>query len=356
MRLLAAVIAGWLLVNPITVGTTEASWANPAVPRCATLAAVATRTTADMTASRSAANPSDASAARKWFAAEGNKLAASTTGYLPTDAAAPDAKPEIGDITQVSTWSKSMLKGAFSPQNALQRINMWISPVTQGGSILGVVVYTGSDQGLYPVAVPKNSTLAPRVTEGTPEPTVKPGDTRNSWGAVEPKNSHLPVKTVPPGAAYILPDLARALINGARNSQRVAVPIYDPVVDAWFVLTDDQLVAVSATARARLSGSASLGQVREAIQSWWGTAPVTRAPEALEAAVTPAPTAIWVVVAAFLGAGLVAMLIFVALQRQAKAYEEVVPLEDTELIIVPPPPPTTAVPTITVSAAEALTH
>lgn len=128
-----------------------------------------------------------------------------------------------------------------------------------------MVVYTGSGQGLYPMAVPKNSTLAPRVIEEALEPTVKSGDMRNNWDAMESRSSHLPVKTVPPGAACILPDLACALINGTRNSQCVTMPVYDLVMSARSALTDDQLVAVSITARTCLSGSASLEQVRKAV-------------------------------------------------------------------------------------------
>lgn len=329
MKFWAAVLAGWLLMTPLVTGVIPA--------------------TAD----------DSGGAARRWFAAEGNKLAAATTGYLPTDApVAPDSKPEVGDITQVSAWSESMLRGSYSLKTATKRINMWVAPVAQSGNLLGVIVYTSTSQRLYPVALPEASTLAPKVTEGIPEPTVKPEDNHGSEAgdAVEPKNSHLPVKSNPPGAAYILPDLARALTHRTKNTRRPTIPIYDPVIEGWFILSDDQLSAVSATARAHLAGSAALIQVREAIQSWWGTAKVTPAPELPDTVTGSAPTAIWIVLTALLGAGVVAALILVAVQRQAKAYEEVVPLEDTELIIVPPPPPTTAVPTITVSAAEALTH
>lgn len=297
--------------------------------------------------------PDDASSsARKWFATEGNKLAAAATMYLPEEAVtSTETKPEVGEITQVSAWSKEMLKGTYSPRNATEHIDMWVSPITQSGTILGVVVYTGSETSRYPLPLPKDSKLAPKITEGIPEPTTKPAP--NPSMAVEPKNSHLPVKSSSNGAVYILPELARALVNGAKNTRRPSIPIYDPVIDGWFIRVEEQLTPVSVTACSRLSGSATLVQVRDAIQSWWGTAKVTPAPQHPETTTAPAPTAVWIVLAALFVSGLVALLIWLSLRRQSKAMEEVVPLPDPDLIIVPPPPPTTAIPTMPVSPTEA---
>lgn len=312
--------------------------------------------------SLAAAAPDDATeSAHKWFNTEGVRLAAAASAYLPAGVStAGEPKPVLGEMTQVATWSKSMLKGNYSPKDAVVNIGMWVAPVTESGIFLGVVVYTGSAVMSYPVRLPKHTRLAPKIIEGIPEPT--PRAVGGSSGglpvaAFEPKNSHLPVKSAPPGAVYILPDLARALSDNQRNRGKTLVPVYDPVIQAWFVLSGEQLTAVSATGRNYLAGSVKLSQVREAIQSWWGTAKATPAPDLPEAkTVAPSATVIGVVLASLLGASLVAALIALALRRQAKAYDEVVPLDDPDLIVVPPPPPTTAVPTIPVSLSGVQQH
>lgn len=295
--------------------------------------------------SASAAADSPYAKARAWFASEGNKLAAATAMYLPSQLeVAPDSKPEVGEIAQVSTWTNAMLKGTYSLQNSTIPIDMWVAPVTQGGIALGVVVYTEPESQLFPTPLPKKSDLAPKPSEGIPEPTL----TSNALtaGVVEPKNSHLAVKADPPGAAYILPELARALIAAPPSSERPNFPVYDPVVDGWFILVEDQLTPVSAAARARLRGTAGLLEVREAIQSWWGTAKTTPTPEPTVAGTSAAPTVFSVVSAALIGAGLVGLLIWLSLRRQSDSDEEVLPLPDPELIIVPPPPHTSAIPTL----------
>lgn len=289
---------------------------------------------------------------QNWFNTQAQPLAQSLVAYAPANLK-PDeeAVAEVGKPVQVLSWSAQMLQGSYAPETAMVPIDMWVAPVTLQGTSLGVVVYTASPKNLYPLPLPAQAgKLAPAATTGSPEPTVSPRDNTAeaaATGTIEPQNSHLPVRTIPPGSSYALPGLAKALLPGLLGAQRPASPVYDPVVKAWFSLKEETLSPASNAARDRLGGEARLSQVQASIQSWWGT-------------VTPTPTSepksnstgrtifTWIVVVAvvIVGATLLILMLTFRWQSRLEEAEEVLPLPDPELILVKDDAPTSAIPTL----------
>lgn len=278
-----------------------------------------------------------------WFSKEAPKLAAALAPYAPSTKTAGGSRPVVGQPVQVYSWSRTFLQGKYSAQTALTPIQKWVAPVTQGNIALGVVVYTSKTDHLYPLKIPVESgTLAPSATVGVPEVTNNQQDS-TSAGITEPQNSHLAVSAEPLGAVYVLPALARAL---AMFPTETIKPVYDPLVDAWFIVNDERVTAICNTARDRLSGSVDLAQMQNAIQSWWGTAIVTPSPTPEASTGLPAATVFWAVALAVFVVILVLLLTWLALRGTSKLNEDVAPLEDPELIMEPAPPSTTAIPTL----------
>lgn len=300
---------------------------------------------------------------RVWFATKTGSLGQSLREYLPSSTKVPpEAQIEVGTPTQVVTWSARLLRGTYTPDSVVAAIDMWVAPVSIDSRELGVVVYKPDSNNLYPLPLPTQSaSLAPKVTVGVPEPTLSPREENSpaSGGYVtEPKNSHLPIRVDNPGASYVLPELAHALLATSPDAAHSNRPVYDPVIHGWFTLNEERLVPVSHAARARLGGAVTLGQVQEAVQSWWGTlsSSPTPTPEALQA--NSNSTLVWVVALAVAIAGVALLVVWLTFRWQSRPEDvtEVLPLPDPELILVPVSPPTSAVPTIAVSGLEAEGH
>ncbi|WP_299295289.1 hypothetical protein [uncultured Mobiluncus sp.] len=299
---------------------------------------------------------------RVWFATKAPALGQSLREYLPDSTKVPpEAQIEVGNPIQVVTWSARLLRGTYAPENAVTPIEMWVAPVSIDARELGVVVYTSDEKNLYPLSPPtRGAALAPKVPAGAPEPTsssrenIQPSIT----GSVqEPKNSHLPIRLEDPGACYVLPDLAHALLATAPDSAHPNRPVYDPVIRGWFTLNEERLLPVSHAARARLGGEVNLDQVQEAVQSWWGTASPTPTPTS-EALPTSNNTLVWVVILAVVIVGIALLVVWLTFRWQSRTEDaaEVLSLPDPELIMVPTPPPTSAIPTLAVSDSEGEAH
>ena len=299
---------------------------------------------------------------RVWFATKAPALGQSLLEYLPDSTKVPpEAQIEVGNPTQVLTWSARLLRGTYAPENAVTPIEMWVAPVSIDARELGVVVYTEDKKNLYPLSVPTSgAALAPKVPAGAPEPTsssrenIQPSIT----GSVqEPKNSHLPIRLEDPGACYVLPDLAHALLVAAPDSAHSNRPVYDPVIRGWFTLNEERLLPVSNAALARLGGEVNLDQVQEAVQSWWGTVSPTPTPTS-EALPTSNNTLVWVVILAVVIVGIALLVVWLTFRWQSRTEDaaEVLSLPDPELIMVPTPPPTSAIPTLTVSGSKGEAH
>lgn len=299
---------------------------------------------------------------RVWFATKAPALGQSLREYLPDSAKVPpEAQIEVGNPTQVMTWSARLLRGTYAPENAVTPIEMWVAPVSIDARELGVVVYTEDKKNLYPLSVPTSgAALAPKVPTGAPEPTssLRENIQLDITGSVEePKNSHLPVRLEDPGACYVLPDLAHALLATAPDSAHPNRPVYDPVIRGWFTLNEERLLPVSNAARARLGGEVNLDQVQEAVQSWWGTVSPTPTPTS-EALPTSNNTLVWVVILAVAIVGVALLVVWLTFRWQSRTEDvaEVLSLPDPELIMVPTSAPTSAIPTLAVNGSEGEAH
>lgn len=299
---------------------------------------------------------------RVWFATKAPALGQSLREYLPDSAKVPpEAQIEVGVPTQVLTWSARLLRGTYAPENSVTPIEMWVAPVSIDARELGIVVYTEDKKNLYPLSVPASgAALAPKATAGVPEPTLSTREDNAlliSSYVQEPKNSHLPIRLEDPGACYVLPDLAHALLATSPDSAHPNRPVYDPVIRGWFTLNEERLLPVSNAARARLGGEVNLDQVQEAVQSWWGTVSPTPTPTS-EALPTSNNTLVWVVVLAVVIVGIALLVVWLTFRWQSRTEDaaEVLSLPDPELIMVPTPPPTSAIPTLTVSGSKGEAH
>lgn len=299
---------------------------------------------------------------RVWFATKAPALGQSLREYLPDSTKVPpEAQIEVGNPTQVVTWSARLLRGTYAPENAVTPIEMWVAPVSIDARELGVVVYTSDEKNLYPLPLPTHgAALAPKVPAGAPEPTLSSRENNQPviTGSVqEPKNSHLPIRLEDPGACYVLPDLAHALLATSPDSAHPNRPVYDPVIRGWFVLQEERLLPVSHAARARVVGEVTLAQVQEAVQSWWGTVSPTPTPTS-EALPTSNNTLVWVVVLAVVIVGIALLVVWLTFRWQSRTEDvaEVLSLPDPELIMVPSSAPTSAIPTLAVSDSEGEAH
>ena len=91
---------------------------------------------------------------RVWFATKAPALGQSLREYLPDSAKVPpEAQIEVGNPTQVLTWSARLLRGTYAPENAVTPIEMWVAPVSIDARELGVVVYTEDKRNLYPLSL-----------------------------------------------------------------------------------------------------------------------------------------------------------------------------------------------------------
>ncbi|WP_295027053.1 hypothetical protein [uncultured Mobiluncus sp.] len=299
---------------------------------------------------------------RVWFNTKAAAFGQSLREYLPDSVkVSPEAPIEVGTPTQVVTWSARMLRGTYNPDSAVTPIDMWVAPVSIDNRELGVVVYVSDEKGLYPLSQPAHvETLAPKATAGVPEPTSNSRDNNSlvAGGYVpEPKNSHLPVRSEAPGASYVLPDLAHALLATSPDSARSSRPVYDPIVRGWFMLNEERLLPVSNAARARVVGEVTLVQVQEAVQSWWGTVSPTPTPT-VETLPTNNNTLVWVVILAVAIVGVALLVVWLTFRWQSRTEDvaEVLSLPDPELIMVPTSAPTSAIPTLAVNSSEGEAH
>lgn len=299
---------------------------------------------------------------RVWFNTKADAFGQSLREYLPDSVKIPPEAPiEVGTPTQVVTWSARMLRGTYNPDSAVTPIDMWVAPVSIDDRELGVVVYALDEKDLYPLSPPAHvETLAPKATAGVPEPTSNSRENNSlvaSGFVPEPKNSHLPVRSEPPGASYVLPDLAHALLATSPDSVRSSRPVYDPIVHGWFMLNEERLLPVSNAARARVVGEVTLAQVQEAVQSWWGTVSPTPTPTS-EALPTNNNTLVWVVILAVAIVGVALLVVWLTFRWQSRTEDvaEVLSLPDPELIMVPTSAPTSAIPTLAVNGSEGEAH
>lgn len=306
--------------------------------------------------------------AAEWFTTKGTELAQSLKEYLPgTPSENADSRVVLDDAIQVYTWSNQYISGVFTADTALTGILMWAARASFEGNDVGVVTYTPYQKNLYPRPLPSNAKkLAPRsptsaTTSTSPSPSVESGIT-------EPKNSNVAVKLEQAGAVYLLPEVARFLrelrtVTNARipakdmtsikspaaNQQPLPVLVYDPVVDAWFAVSQGNVSALSNAAKARISGPVTLSAMCEAVQSWWGVSEATPTPTPEVSDDATSGGLLWGLIgAAILVAGVSLAVAWLSSRAHNQGESQVQPLPDNELIIVPPPPKTSAIPTLDV--------
>lgn len=280
----------------------------------------------------------------KWFSETGEKYAQALMSFIPSGIEkSGETRLKLGSPIQAYSWSRTFLTGAYSLETALQPIDLWVAPVRFKSVFLGVVVYTRGDSDLFPLKPPYDKTLLPKVSDGVSTPASTASGSASKV-VIEPKDSYLPIKSAPPGTVYALPKLAKEIFVASEKT-KLAYPVYDPVIDAWFIVKDEQLNPASNAARQRLGGSVALPGAQSAVQSWWGTASEAPTPEPTRPSI-PASTIILFVVLSFVGAGLVALFVWLGIRRQARLGEEVLPLPDPEIMVAAPPPPTSAIPTL----------